>query len=410
MPRSPSGSCGGIVRTGVSGHTYFMDIDEAARRGLAERFLRYVKIDTMSSGKVEGTPTSQGQRELAAMLRDELAGMGLEAELTPECYVIGRLPSNTGAGRRIGFLAHLDTSDSVSGRDVKPVIEETPAGGKIIRSGGDTLLGADDKAGITEIMCAAEFLVRRPEIRRPEIEIIFTPDEETGRGLPCFPRDKIKSEFCYTVDGGAAPEIEIECFNAYSVRIDFEGKAIHPGDARGTLVNALLMAADFAMMLPRSESPEATDGYYGYYCPMEISGAHETAYLELILRDFTEEGIQRRLAAVESFARAVEARFPGGKADVQVKHSYSNMRKKIEENPVVLDKLLKSIENIGLKAVLKPIRGGTDGARLTEAGIPTPNIWTGGRNFHSRSEWVSVEEMELAVRLIIELAVLWAEE
>jgi len=241
------------------------------------------------------------------------------------------------------------------------------------------------------------------------VEIIFSPDEETGKGLPEFPREMIQSAVCYTVDGGPMGEIETECFNAWKADVEFQGRVIHVGAARGILANAALMAASFAVMLPRSESPEATDGYYGYYCPMELSGNLESARLEIFLRDFDNAGMQRRLAALEAIAKTVEIQFPGGQVIVKTSPQYYNMKAKIDDNPQVLERLITALDNTGLTWRLKPIRGGTDGSRLTELGIPTPNLFTGGRNFHSRLEWAAVSEMCAACRLIIELIRLWGE-
>jgi tripeptide aminopeptidase len=408
--------------------------DAALRAALEARFVRYAKVWTTSDKKREETPTTEGQWDLARLLEAELRSLGVtDIELTEHCYLIARLPSTVkdAALPAIGFLSHLDTSSEVSGKNVQPVVERNydgrpielvdgakldpredeelaaQKGRTIIHTDGRTLLGADDKAGIAEIVCAVEHLVAHPEIEHPALEIIFSPDEETGKGLPCFPQEKIKAKFCYTLDGGGAPEIEIECFNAYSVDVFFSGKVIHPGAARGILVNAALMAASFAAMLPRSESPEATDGYYGYYCLMEIGGNQESAHAELIVRDFSRDGMERRLAAINALARAVEAQFPGGTARVEAKLSYLNMKEKIDSEPAVQEKLFAAGASLGLELKLKPIRGGTDGSRLSEMGIPTPNIWTGGRNFHSRTEWVALDDMVLAVKLIVELAYLW---
>ena len=400
------------------------------------RFMRYARYWTESDRHAEATPSTLGQWDLARALRDELAALGIrDLELTEHCYVIARIPASKGreGAPSVGFLAHIDTAGDVSGKDVTPhLVREydgkkielagglslDPArepdlaaqqGGAIIHAGGDTLLGADDKAGVAEIMAAAEYLAAHPEIPHGPVEIVFSPDEETGKGLPEFPLEKIKSAACYTVDGGAMGEIEAECFNAWKADVEFAGRVIHVGAARGILANAALMAAAFAVMLPRSESPEATDGYYGYYCPMEISGDLETARLELFLRDFESEGMQRRLAALDAMAKAVEAQFPGGQVVVKTKAQYYNMKDKIGESPQVLERLKAAMDNAGIEWRLKPIRGGTDGSRLTELGIPTPNIFTGGRNFHSRLEWVSVGEMCAACRVIIELVRLWGE-
>jgi len=402
---------------------------------IVPRFLKYVCIDTESNRDIQETPSTPGQWDLANLLREELLALGLkDVVLTDYCYLIARLPA-TGrfneSGKEnkpcIGFLAHLDTASDVCGSNVKPQLvknyngkkidlmyglcldpEKEPGlaeheGKDIIHSDGTTLLGADNKAGIAEIMAAVEYLTANPQIEHGPVEIIFTPDEETGKGLPNFPIDEIKSDFCYTVDGGPLGEIESECFNAYKADVEFHGKVIHVGHARGILANATLMASTFATLLPRSESPEATDGYYGYYCPMEIAGDLEKANLEIFLRDFETVGMERRLAALEAFAKTVEAQFPGGEVIVKIQPQYYNMKVKIDEKPDVLDRLKKAVQKTGIEWRLKPIRGGTDGSRLTELGIPTPNIFTGGRNFHSRLEWVSVSEMCAACKVIIEL-------
>ncbi|MDR2768102.1 MAG: tripeptide aminopeptidase PepT, partial [Treponema sp.] len=414
------------------------------------RFLRYVKIWTTSDRHVEETPSSPGQWELARLLVKELDGLGLKADLTDHCYVIARLPASPGLETKpvIGFLAHLDTAQDVSGKDVKPVLAEKYDGKKIvlgpgaagavdrppavngtargsangetgnldqadvvcldpetdpglaahkgkaiIHTDGTTLLGADDKAGIAEIMGAAGYLLSHPEIKHGPVEIIFSPDEETGKGLPFFPMDKLASRACYTFDGGALGELEAECFNAWSAKVSFSGRVIHLGQARGTLVNACLMAASFAVMLPRSESPEATDGYYGYYCPTEIKGSLESAELEVYIRDFDLSRAKERVEALDIFAAAVEAQFPGGRVTVEAQIQYYNIKEKIDQNPEVLAKLEEAARRTGIAFTLKPIRGGTDGSKLTEMGIPTPNIFTGGRNFHSVTEWVSVQDM-----------------
>jgi len=409
---------------------------------ITPRFLNYVRYDTESKRHEEKTPSTPGQWDLAKTLQNELLALGLQdVHITGHCYVIARLPPSPGKENApcVGFLAHLDTAGDVSGKDVKPLLVRNYNGEKIelaggicldpsvepdlaahkgkdiVHSDGTTLLGADNKAGIAEIMAAAEYLVNNPQIAHGAVEIIFTPDEETGKGLPEFPLSEIKSAACYTVDGGPMGEIESECFNAWKADIEFHGKVIHVGTARGILANAALMASTFATLLPRSESPEATDGYYGYYCPMEISGDLENAALEVFLRDFDSDNMKRRLEALEIIAKTVEMQFPGGKVIVNSQPQYYNMKFKIDEKPDVLEKLKKAMDNCptalgrGIEWRLKPIRGGTDGSRLTELGIPTPNIFTGGRNFHSRLEWASVSEMCAACKVIIELIRLWGE-
>ena len=403
---------------------------------LIPRFVHYVRFWTESDRHIEMTPSTLGQWDLARALQDELRGLGVkDVELTPHCYVIARIPPSDGCEHApsIGFLAHIDTAGDVSGKDVQPHLLRNYNGEKIelsaglaldpaiepdlavqkgkalIHTNGETLLGADDKAGVAEIMAAVEFLVTHPDIIHGPIEIIFTPDEETGKGLPQFPLDKIKSVACYTLDGGPMGEIETECFNAWKADVEFHGKVIHIGTARGILANAALMAASFTVMLPRSESPEATDGYYGYYCPMELTGDLENAQLEVYLRDFERSGIDRRLAALEAIAKAVEAQFPGGQVVVKPCPQYYNMKEKINEQPQVFRRLQAALDNAKIEWRLVPIRGGTDGSRLTELGIPTPNIFTGARNTHSRLEWVAVNEMCAACRVIIELIKLWRE-
>jgi tripeptide aminopeptidase len=401
---------------------------------LVPRFLAYAQIETTSESHSETTPTTLSQWDLAKFLVEELRKLGLtDITLTEYCYVIARLSATQGKEEApiFGLLAHLDTSPDAPGKAVRPQLVRnydgkkiTLAGGlfldpdtesglaaqkgrDIIHTDGTTLLGADDKAGIAEIMGAVEYLLAHPEIEHGPVEIIFTPDEETGKGLPAFPLDMLKSAACYTLDGGPIGELEIECFNAYRAEVQFKGKVIHPGTARGILINAALMASYFAVMLPRSESPEATDGYYGYYCLTAIKGNHEEASLELIIRDFDLEKARVRVSALDSFARAVEAQFPGGKVTVSTKPQYYNMRKKIEEKPLVMEKLKTAADNLGMAFKLKPIRGGTDGSRLTELGIPTPNIFTGGRIYHSRVEWLAVSDMIAACKLVIELIRLW---
>jgi len=403
---------------------------------IVPRFLKYVCYDTESDRHTEKTPSTEGQWELAKTLRDELLALGLkDVKITDHCYVIARLPASLASSACqekentpcIGFLAHLDTASDVSGKNVKPQFVQNYDGGKIeladelcldpekepglaeqkgkpiIHSDGTTLLGADDKAGIAEIMAAVEYLVSNPQIGHGQVEIIFTPDEETGKGLPEFPLEEIKSAFCYTVDGGPLGEIESECFNAWKADVEFYGKVIHVGHARGILANAALMASTFATLLPRSESPEATDGYYGYYCPMEIKGDLEKAVLEVFIRDFEDNGIERRIMALEVFAQTVKTQFPGGKVIVKTYPQYYNMKSKIDEKPEALERLKQAARDAGVEWYLKPVRGGTDGSRLAELGIPAPNIFTGGRNYHSRLEWVSVSEMCAACRVIIEL-------
>jgi len=410
--------------------------DDEFRKLTTDRFLKYVRFRTTSDRHNPDTPSTPGQWELAKALFEELRGLGVaDVTLTDHCYVIGRLPASPGKELcpSVGFLAHMDTSEEVPDKEVnaslvecydgKPIVlghgicldpAESPdlaahKGKALIHTDGTTLLGADNKAGIAAIMGAVEYLLAHPELSHGPLEIIFSPDEETGKGLPEFPLAAIQSKACYTVDGGPLGELEWECFNGWAAKIQFTGVSMHLGQARGTMVNAALMAAVYAAMLPRNESPEATDAYYGYYCPLSIKGDVESAALEVYIRDFDRKEGERRVAALDTYARAVEAQFPGGKVEVTPKVQYRNMKEKINERPEVLEKLRRAYSNTGVEIREKPIRGGTDGSRLSEMGIPTPNIFTGGRNFHSRREWLSVSEMAASCRVVTELVRLWAE-
>jgi len=403
---------------------------------VVERFVRYVKIETTSDRHVEAIPSTPTQWELARMLEAELKGLGLaDVKLDEHCYLIAKLPASPGLEKAptIGLMAHIDTASDVSGANVKPRVvkgydgkklELSPgwvldpvefselaehSGDTIVVTDGTTLLGGDDKAGIAEIMTAVERLLADPAIRHGPLEIIFTPDEETGKGMNLFPLKAISSVACYTFDGSRAGEVEAECFTAYSVKAKFTGKAIHVGYARGKLANATSMAASFVAMLPRSEAPESTDGWFGYFCPIEIAGAIESAKVELYLRDFTQAGMDRRIEAVKAIAKAVEAQYPLGSVELDIQKQYVNMREKLDKRPEVLERVMTAARRAGVEPFIKPIRGGTDGARLTEMGIPTPNVFTGAYNYHSRFEWASAAEMTLAVDTIIELVKLWAE-
>ena len=402
-----------------------------------ERFLRYVRINTTSDSHIEEIPSTAQQWELLKLLQQELAELGLDdITLDEHGYLIARLPSNL-EGRTvptIGLMAHVDTAADVSGDGVNPQVHEHYDGGTIrleeervlspeeypeladyegdtiVTSDGTTLLGADDKAGVAEIMTALSYLQAHPELPHGEVEIIFTPDEETGKGMNLFPVDTLHSVCCYTFDGGERGVIETECFNAYSVKVTFTGSVIHLGHARGKLVNAVTMAGAFIDMLPQNESPEATDGRYGYYAPMEVNGELSSAELVVFLRDFEKEGMDRRLHSMTKFAEAVETAFPGGKVDVEAKKLYANMRSHMEKDPRVLSYLKKAVEDAGVEPREEIIRGGTDGARLSEMGVPTPNVFTGGHNFHSRYEWAALSVMGEATHSALNLVRNWAEE
>ncbi|GMO40624.1 MAG: peptidase T [Treponemataceae bacterium] len=409
------------------------------KNALLERFIRYVKIWTTADSRKADQgiqPSFDGQRELAALLQKELAGMGIDTHVTEHCYVCGRMSASKGCENSpvICYSAHMDTSEAVSGKDVKPVVTKNydgkpialnanvtldPAkdkalaaakGQTIIHADGTTLLGSDDKAGVAVIMTALDVLRKHPEIPHGEIEVIFSPDEETGHGMDNVPLSWMKAKQAYTLDGDVAPMLEIECFNAYKTEVTFTGISRHTGSARPEMVNAVNLAADFVAMLPRHESPETTDNYLGFYAPMHISGNQETSSVEVLVRDFDSEAAKKRLKTLEVFAQAVNAKYKGSAYEIKHTPQYANMREGIQKDPRVLDLLIQAVKNAGLEPEFKPIRGGTDGSRLTEMGIPTPNIFAGSHNFHSRTEWSSLEQMSLSVTTLTELAALWSKQ
>ena len=404
-------------------------------KSLKEKFLRYVQVWTTSdSAQAESkTPSTERQWDLLKMLEAELKELGVpDVSLDSKGYLIAGIPSNVSKKIPvIGFMAHVDTSDDASGENVSPrlhekwdgspiilensiVLDEKSApgmsrfkGDTIITSDGTTLLGADDKAGIAEIMTAVEILMKDPSIPHGGLEIIFTPDEETGSGMDNFPLKELKADFCFTMDGGIEGELELECYNAWKCDLNFKGSVIHPGYARGKLVNAVSMASAFVSMLPRSESPEATDGRYGNYWAHSIQGSLDEVEVSVMIRDFSEEEGLRRLEGLRSFAAAVEAAFPGGKVELTVKEQYKNMKAELDKFPDLEPRMFQAYEKAAVVPELKPIRGGTDGARLTAMGIPCPNVFAGGMNFHSVREWVPLGSMNKAVRVILSLIESW---
>ena len=378
---------------------------ENIRNSLLNRFIKYVKTYSQSdSNKAdEGViPSTPQQFEMAKILCEELKSLGLEnVQTTEHCYTYGFLSANDGDEKSICLLAHIDTVDEVSGLNVNPQIAEEN-GDTIIRSDGTTLLGADDKAGVAEIMTALEYFKSHPETKHCGIEVIFSPDEETGHGMDKVPLGLLKSRCAYTVDGGSLGELEIECFNAWKSEIEFTGVACHTGTARGVMVNAVSMASNFLENLPHTERPETTDGYQGFYAPMSVEGSIEKAKVVLFLRDFDLKEMENRREIVEMIARSTAASF-GGMAKVTHTQQYLNMKEKMDEAPEVVENLIAAYKAAGVEPNFVPIRGGTDGSRLTEMGIPTPNIFTGGHNFHSRDEWASLDEMCKACQILIQL-------
>ncbi len=406
---------------------------------LLQRFLSYVSTWTTSDANAAENgiqPSTEQQRLFAELLQNELKSIGVaDVNITEHAFVCARIPATAGLEKvpSVCFLAHMDTVDEVEGRNVLPQVFKKydgsvinlkngvvldPAkdkylaeacGDTIITSDGTTLLGADDKAGIAIIMTAISELISQ-KLPHGQIEIVFSPDEETGHGMDHVPLGWFHSTQCYTFDGGHVGEIEIECFNAYKAEIQFNGKAKHTGTARPDMVNAISMAAAFLQMLPHTERPETTDERQGFYAPMEISGHIESANVTLFLRDFENEGMEKRINYVKQLADVVASQFAGGSATVKITQQYLNMYQKIKKQPLVAEILKQALQNTGIEPRLMPIRGGTDGSRLTELGLPTPNIFTGGHNFHSKSEWASLSQMLCGVKTMLELIKLWTEQ
>jgi tripeptide aminopeptidase len=405
------------------------------RADVVERFLRYVRVHTTSDRHSETTPSTQRQFDLSRLLADELAEIGVDdVTVTEYAYVIARLPATEGCSAPpLCLLAHVDTAPDSSGENVTPRIWEQYDGGvleigagrrldpveypeltrhvgdTIITTDGTTLLGADDKAGVAEIMSAIATLMENPDIRHGEIEIVFTPDEEIGRGVDTLNLASLHAQFAYTVDGGREGSIEAECFNAYTVHVEIEGYVIHPGSAKNKMVNAVRLAGEFLSMVPHAESPEATDGRDGFYCPIEVSGDYGRSSIDLIMRDFEISEVERRIAYLRSLAATLERAYPPAKITVNERKQYLNMRDRIQESPFLIELVTEAVRAAGATPTMEPIRGGTDGARLTEMGLPTPNIFAGGHNFHGPYEWIPVGSMVRATETLLHLIGLWAE-
>ena len=397
-----------------------------------DRFIRYTTYDTMSDGNASGNrrPTTEGQEELLLVLKKELEELGLETYYGEEKVVMGVLKGSS-SGTTIGFMAHVDTADDCNGNGVKAKVWSNYDGGvieledgvvldpekdkdlllykgkEIITSDGTSLLGSDDKAGVAIIMEAVKYLVEHPEVKRPDIEVYFTPDEETGSGMDMFPYDRLKSKCCYTVDGEAEGEVELECFNAATVEILLKGVSIHLGSARGTMVNAVTMASHIVTSLPQAESPEATDGRYGYYCPLVLEGTATEAKLSVFIRDFDMEKFKHRIESVEKIVAAVEALY-GGEIKANVSVSYHNMAEANKKNPGAIEAVYSASQKLGLAIREEIIRGGTDGARLAETGVACPNLYTGGHNLHSLKEWIAVDAMSNSINLCLGIIDYWS--
>jgi tripeptide aminopeptidase len=398
---------------------------------VVKRFLKYVSFDTQSSETSATTPSTDKQMILAKALKAEVEAMGLtEISLDEHAYLMATLPANTEAKIPvIGFIAHLDTSPDLSGADVKPRIVEKydgkdillnekekivlstamfpellqHIGEDIIVTDGTTLLGADDKAGIAEIMTAVQYLIGHPEIKHGKIRIAFNPDEEIGMGASKFDVQKFGCEWAYTIDGGEVGELEYENFNAASAKVKIKGLNVHPGYAKNKMLNASLIALQFAGMLPPQERPEHTDGYEGFYHLTAITGTVEEATLSYIIRDHHRDKFEQRLKALQDAAAYLNTVYPQDTVTLEIKQQYRNMREIVEPQKHIVDLAEKAMTEIGITPLVRPIRGGTDGAQLSFKGLPCPNIFAGGLNFHGRYEWIPVQSMEKAVEVIVKI-------
>ncbi|MCM3124630.1 MULTISPECIES: peptidase T [unclassified Mesobacillus] len=402
---------------------------------IIERFTSYVKIDTQSNENSETTPSTEGQLTLANMLVEELKSIGMEEVTIDENgYVMATLPANTDKDvPTIGFLAHVDTATDFTGKNVNPQVVEdfdgnqiilnkeqniilSPAdfpelpqykGHTLITTDGTTLLGADNKAGIAEIMTAMAYLIKHPEIRHGKIRVAFTPDEEIGRGPHKFDVKAFDAKFAYTVDGGPLGELEYESFNAASAKVTFKGKNVHPGTAKGKMVNSAKIAMEFNSKLPAEEAPEHTEGYEGFFHLSSINGDVEETTLSYIIRDFDRDSFQARKELMQKISNELRLTYGETRVELEMNDQYYNMKDKIEPVKEIVDIAYEAMENLGIKPIVKPIRGGTDGSQLSYMGLPTPNIFTGGENFHGRFEYVSVDNMLKSVETIVEIVKLF---
>ncbi|HQD34025.1 MAG TPA: peptidase T [Bacteroidales bacterium] len=398
---------------------------------LLERFLRYIKIDTQSNEDNDTCPSTEGQKVLANILKNELIQMGLsQVEVDENGYLYAYIPPTKSVDApAIGFIAHLDTAPDMSGRDIKPQIHKNYDGSTIIlneklniildpkdyphllnhigktliTTDGTTLLGADDKAGVSEIMTAVEYLINNLDISHGPIYIAFTPDEEIGRGVDKFNLEKFPVKFAYTMDGGSEGELEYETFNAASAKIFVQGNNIHPGEAKNKMLNAINLAMEFHNMLPPQQRPEHTEGYEGFYHLMQFNGSVENASLSYIIRDHNRDKFQARKKYIEQVTDFLNTKYPSKPFRLEMKDQYYNMREIIEQHFEVVEVAKQAMETLDIEPKIVPIRGGTDGARLSFMGIPCPNIFAGGLNFHGKYEYVAIETMEKATQVILKI-------
>ena len=406
------------------------------REKVLERFLKYISIDTQSDPESKTSPSTSKQFDLAGLLVKELEDLGLEdISLDERCYVMARLAANEEGLVPIGFIAHMDTSPDLSGKDVKPRLIENYDGGDIVLdkergivtrlkdypeigdfkgqtlivTDGSTLLGADDKAGIAEIMTGIEFLVNNPQIRHGDIMVAFTPDEEIGCGADYFDVDKFGAKYAYTFDGGQVGELEYENFNAASALVKIQGRNVHPGSAKGKMVNSIYIAGKVMEAFPENKRPETTEGYEGFFHLNDIKGSTEETVLNYIIRDHDRTKFEDMKAFFEATISDLSKEH-GGRISLTIQDSYYNMREVIEDHMEVVDIAVKAMENLDIEPRIIPIRGGTDGSRLSFMGLPCPNLFAGGINFHGRNEMISLEALEAGARLLIEIAKEWAKK
>ncbi len=394
---------------------------------IVERFKRYIAIDTRSDENSQTCPSTKGQLELGALLVKELKELGLEdAKQDENGYVYATLKSNMDKKvPTIGFIAHLDTSPDMDGKCTNPqiityeggdiklneeysiTVKEFPflkdlVGKELITTDGTTLLGADDKAGIAAIMDAVEYLVTHPEIKHGDVKIAFTPDEEIGRGADLFDVEGFGADFAYTIDGGPLGELEYENFNAASAKIQIQGKNVHPGTAKNIMINALRIAMELESMLPVNEKPEYTEGYEGFYLLTDLSGTVDKAIMKYIIRDHSKEKFEHKKQYMKDVVDFLNKKY-GNIIDIEIQDSYYNMKEKIEPHMEIIELAKKSMEELNITPIIKPIRGGTDGANLSYKGLPCPNLFTGGYNYHGRFEFIPTESMKLASQLIVKI-------
>ena len=404
---------------------------------ILDRFLRYVAVDTQSCEESQTQPSTAKQLNLLSMLRDELVAMGVEATLDEYGYVMGRIPASEGVNApKIGFIAHVDTAPDASGADIKPQIitdydgsdialkgveglflkpSEFPElllhkGETIVTTDGTTLLGADDKAGVAEIMDAVQYMVTHPEFKHGEIRIGFTPDEEIGRGVAKFDVAKFDADYAYTMDGGDIGELEFENFNAAAATVHIQGRNVHPGYAKGKMKNAIRIGMELDSLLPVDQKPEYTEGYEGFFHIIGFSGSVEEATFNYIIRDHDAGLYEDKKEVIRRCVDFINAKYGEGTASVEIRHQYYNMRKQVEPHYQIVEKAIKAMEMEGIKPKVQPIRGGTDGANLSFMGLPCPNIFAGGLNFHGKMEFVPVENMEAASKVILNIISLFTKE